>query len=64
MSELKSLAIKLDLEYIEAKGKYDLEVELLRLKREQFYRENPDFPDPYMYMQVTAPPQRLIIREI
>lgn len=61
---MRNLQIKLELDYIERKSKYDLETELLRLQREHFYKNNPDFPFKTMYMQVTAPPQKIIIKEI
>lgn len=61
--EWGTLKIKLDLDYMERKSRYDMECKLLEIQREQFYRENPDAP-PYMYMQVTAPPQKIEIRII
>lgn len=58
---MRELMLKMEMDYIERKGKYDLEVELLRLQREHFYKNNPDFPIKTMYMQVTAPPQKISI---
>lgn len=54
-------SIKLEMDYTERKHRYDLEAELLRLKREAFYKDNPDFWCKTMYMQVTAPPTRIQI---
>ena len=58
------LKLKLDLDYMNRKSRYDMECELLRLKREQFYIDNPDFPYGTMYMQVISPPQKVEIKII
>lgn len=58
------LKLKLDLDYLHKKCVYDADTELLRLKREQFYRDNPNCPYKSMYIQVTAPPQKFEIRII
>lgn len=36
----------------------------LEKQRKEFYEANPDFPIKTMYMQVTAPPQKVSIREV
>jgi len=59
---MEQLKMKLDLDYIERKSKYEMEKELLRIKREQFYKDNPDFWCKTMYMEVTAPPQKITIK--
>jgi hypothetical protein len=61
--ELESWQREIDMNYNSALRRYEGECELLRLQREQFYRDNPDAP-PYMYMQVTAPPQKITIKII
>lgn len=62
--DINELKLKLEIDYLEAKSKYDMEAELLRIKREQFYAENPNFPIKTMYMQVTSPPKIVIIHTI
>lgn len=53
--------LKIELDYMERKADYDMKAELLRIQREQFYEANPDFSNPYMFMQVCAPPQKIEI---
>ena len=60
----KILALEMELDYNRRKCEYDLTVEELRQQREKFYEENPDFPYKYMYMQVTAPPQKVTFQFI
>ena len=36
----------------------------LEKQRKEFYEQNPDFPIKTMYMQVTAPPQKISFNEI
>lgn len=64
MEDMQSLKFRLDTEYIERKKEYDEQVESLRLKREKFYLDNPDFPFKSMYMNVVAPPIRICINII
>lgn len=51
-------------DYEERMKEYSKRVSELTAQREKFYAENPDFPMKTMYMNVIAPPQKLIIREI
>lgn len=60
----EDLKKKLDLDYDQRMLEYEMQTEMLRIKREQFYRDNPDLPFKTMYMQVCAPPQRIIINII
>ena len=61
----KELKLKFDLDYMERKSKYDMECELLRIKREQFLKENPNHPyKDIMFLQVTSPPQKIEIKFI
>ena len=63
--EWEALQRKWDLDYGERKRKYEMECELLRIKRDQFLAANPDHPfKDIMFLQVTAPPQKLEIRFI
>lgn len=62
--EMSRLALKFELDYLIAKSRYDMEAKLLRMERERFYAANPNFPYQTMFMQVTAPPQTIIITEI
>jgi len=59
---IELLKLKLGLDYFERKSKYDMETELLKIKREWFYKNNPDFPYGNMFLQVTAPPKRFEIK--
>jgi len=43
-------------------AKYNHEAELLAEQRKKFYEDNPDFWCKTMFMQVTAPPQKLELR--
>jgi hypothetical protein len=55
-----------DLDYDIRLNQYNMDTELLRIKREQFYRDNPNFPFQSMYLQVCAPPQKvnIVIEEL
>lgn len=61
---IERLKMELELDYAQKKLKYDMEAELLKIKRDEFYRQNPDFPYKSMYMQVTAPPMKVTIKTI
>lgn len=49
-------------DYEERLLEYNKRVYELTAQREKFYTENPDFPIKTMYMNVMAPPQKLVIR--
>lgn len=49
-------------DYLIMLSKYKIDKEELELKRKNFYEDNPDFPIKEMYMQVTSPPQKIIIK--
>jgi len=51
--------LKIELNYQRRLIKYNEDARFLKDKREQFYKDNPDFPIKTMYMQVTAPPQKV-----
>lgn len=50
-------------EYEARLKEYNRQTEELKKQREKFYEENLDFPFKTMYMQVTAPPQKVSIVE-
>ena len=43
---------------------YNTQSAELERQRKEFYKKNPDFPIKTMYMQVTAPPQKLEVQYI
>jgi hypothetical protein len=51
-------------DYDEKLTEYNKQVTGLAEKRRKFYEENPDFPFKTMYVNVIAPPHKLIIREL
>lgn len=60
--ELEAWQREIDLDYNSKKRIYDMEAELLKLKREAFIADNPDHPyKNIMFLQVTAPPQKISI---
>ena len=51
-------------EYEARLKEYNRQRDELAQKRKEFYEANPDFPFDTMYMQVTAPPQKVSIVEV
>ena len=51
-------------EYEARLKEYNRQCEELKKQREDFYSANPYFPIKTMYMQVIAPPQKIIIKQI
>lgn len=51
------------LDHQERTDAYNKMVEELKLKREQFYRDNPNFPIKTMYLNVISPPQKFVLIE-
>ncbi len=52
------------IDYDRRMREYNIMVAELEEKRRKFYEENPDFPFKTLFMNVTAPPMKLIINEI
>lgn len=63
-TDILSLKMKWDLDYARRKVEYDQYVENLRIQRERFYAENPDFPYKCMFLNVLAPPTKFTINII
>jgi hypothetical protein len=51
------------LDYDERIEKYNKQVSELEKQRKEFYEKNPSFPIKTMFMNVIAPPQKLILKE-
>lgn len=58
------LELKINTDYTERLNRYNEQVRQLEQERKKFYEDNPDFPYKTMFMQVTAPPQKLTIKYI
>lgn len=56
--------IEIELKYRRRLVEYNYHVQQLEEQRKMFYEKNPDFPIKTMYMNVCAPPQRIIFKEI
>lgn len=50
--------------YDERLRDYNIEKERLAAKREEFYRDNPNFPIKSLFLNVCAPPQKITINTI
>jgi len=59
--ELKRIKLEMDFDYECRLSAYNLREQRLKEQREQFYKENPDFPYKSMFMSVTAPPCKISI---
>lgn len=55
---------RIDTDYEVRLKEYNTKAAELAKKRKKFYEENPDHPCTTMYMQVTAPPQKISIQFI
>lgn len=62
--DIELLKVQMEVSYFERKYAYDRQVEEMRIMREDFYRENPDFPIKTMFMNVCAPPMRIEFKKI
>lgn len=50
-----------EIEYQGMLKEYHRQSAELKKMRDEFYKKNPDFPIKTMYMQVTAPPQKISV---
>jgi ApbE superfamily uncharacterized protein (UPF0280 family) len=62
---IKELQKQLDANWEKEMEVYNNRVAALKKEKEQFIKDNPDFPNPeVLFLNVIAPPKRLIFQEI
>jgi hypothetical protein len=62
---IKQLQKQLDANWEKEMEVYNNRVAALKKEKEQFIKDNPDFPNPeVLFLNVIAPPKRLIFQEI
>lgn len=61
---MDSLELDMELKYQKRLFEYNNYVSDLEIQRKEFYEKNPDFPFKNMFMNVCAPPLKIIIKHI